>query len=196
MLYLRMPDDSFQAWDFGPINGVRHPRDIGSLWGDAELADLGLYRPLDADAVPPGKVSIGRSVQEVEGVVKWVHELTDLQPTGKMVNAERDRRVELGAVISVTGYGPVRLTGTTTDTRNLQALAFSAQLRIGQGDTSTLTPFRDADNVIHQLTPMEVIDLWAQGSAFVSALFQAAWALKDAESGIPADYIDDSYWGI
>lgn len=115
-------------------------------------------------------------------------------PSTEDVNRERDRRVNLGSTFTVTGYGPVRIAGDDTTIRNLQGLAFAAQLRLGQGDTTTLTPFRDEDNVIHQLAPAHILDLWSQGAAYVSAVFAAAWALKDNPAGIPSDYTSDTYW--
>lgn len=115
-------------------------------------------------------------------------------PTNASVNRERDRRVLLGKTFEVPGIGGVRIGGDDTTVRNLQGLAFAAQMRLAQGDTTTITMFRDEDNVIHDLLPAQVISLWSQGAAFVSACFAAAWALKDNTAGIPADYQDDTYW--
>jgi hypothetical protein len=115
-------------------------------------------------------------------------------PLNQLVNVERDRRVLEGSTFQITGYGTVRIRGDETTTRNLQGLAFGAQLRMAQGDLSSLTPFRDEDNVVHMLTPMQVIELWSKGAAFISACFQAAWDLKDGPEGIPEDYQEDRYW--
>ena len=115
-------------------------------------------------------------------------------PTNAEVSAERDRRIALGSTFNVMGYGPIRISGDDTTVRNLQGLAFAAQLRLAQGDDATTTAFRDDDNVIHLLLPSQVINLWSQGAAFVSAVFAAAWALKDNPAGIPADFINDEYW--
>lgn len=111
----------------------------------------------------------------------------------ELVNFERDRRVRAGRAFDVSGYGSIHIRGTETDIRNLQGLAFAAQMRIAQGDTTTLTPFRDDANVIHMLTSAQVIDLWSQGAAYVTACFQAAWNLKD-NPPIPDDYTEDKYW--
>lgn len=115
------------------------------------------------------------------------------QPSGLDVNRERDRRVLEGKSFDVSGYGPVRIAGDDTTVRNLQALAFAAQLRLSQGITDNVTPFRDEDDVIHHLGDAQLIDLWSKGSEYVSACFQAAWTLKDGES-IPDDYQEDTYW--
>jgi hypothetical protein len=115
-------------------------------------------------------------------------------PDSASVNAERDRRVTAGSTFDVAGYGPVRIRGTADDTRNLQALAFAAQLRMAQGDVTHITKFCDDDNVIHDLTPPQILDLWSQGAAYVSAIYAASWVLKDGPDGIPADYADDVHW--
>jgi hypothetical protein len=114
--------------------------------------------------------------------------------TNEKLNEERDRRVLEGNTFEVNAYGPVTIAGDDTTIRNLQGLALAAQLRMSQGDLTTITNFRDETNVVHQLVPAQVIDLWSQGAAYVSALFQSAWALKDNPAGIPNDYQDDKYW--
>lgn len=108
--------------------------------------------------------------------------------TGEDVNAERQRRIASGKVID-----GVHVTGTDEDARNLTNLALAAQLRLASGDTGTLTTFRDGDNVDHQLTPEQVLSIWQQSAAYVSALYEASWALK-ALDPIPADYVADDYW--
>lgn len=125
---------------------------------------------------------------------KWV-EGEAPKPASANVNAERDRRVVAGSAFDLSGYASrVRVTGDNTTKSNLQGLAFGAQLRLAQGDTSTLTPFRDADDVIHMLAPGQMIELWMRCANYVSACFAAGWALKDATDGIPADYADNEHW--
>lgn len=110
-----------------------------------------------------------------------------------LVDRERDRRILEGREFNVVGYGPVVIAGDDTTIRNLQGLALAAQMQIAAGD-NTRHPWRDENNVIHQLLPEQLIDLWRQAVAYVSALFQAAWMLKDNPIGIPADYTDNKYW--
>ncbi|OHV85983.1 hypothetical protein LCM4579_00105 [Ensifer sp. LCM 4579] len=110
-------------------------------------------------------------------------------PTGEDVNAERQRRIIDGAV-----FNGIHVTGRDEDIMNLTNLALAAQVRIAGGDTTTLTTYRDGGNVDHDLTPAEVLGLWQQASARVSAIYAASWALKAMEP-IPADYANDSYWG-
>lgn len=113
--------------------------------------------------------------------------------SGADIDRERDRRVQAGLTVTVAGYGDVALQGRDIDMRNLHGLATAAQLRIAGGAGATLTPFRDRNNEIHQLNQMQILDLWSQGAAFVSAVFQSAWALKD-NPPIPANFADDEFW--
>jgi hypothetical protein len=109
------------------------------------------------------------------------------------VNNERERRIVAGKTIDVPGYGQIPLQGRDQDMINLQALAFAASMRIAAGDTTTLTPFRDASNVGHMLTPPQVLAMWSLGSTWISAVYQASWALK-ALDPIPVDYTNNSHW--
>lgn len=118
---------------------------------------------------------------------------TPLVITHADIDRERDRRVMEGLAVTLAGYGQVILQGRDIDMRNLHGLATAAQLRIASGAGGVVTPFRDKANVIHQLTQPQILDLWSQGAAFVSAVFQSAWALKDG-GPIPADFADDGYW--
>jgi hypothetical protein len=104
------------------------------------------------------------------------------------VNAERDRRIIVGKTIN-----GIAVTGRDEDARNLTNLALAAQLRIGSGDTTTTTTFRDGNNVDHDLTPPQMLALWQASAAYVSALYEASWAIK-AMDPIPADYAADERW--
>lgn len=104
------------------------------------------------------------------------------------VNVERQRRILAGVVID-----DVHVTGRDEDARNLTNLALAAQLRIAAGDTTTPTVYRDGDNVDHELTPPQMLALWQQSSAYVSALYAASWAIKAMEP-MPADVTADGLW--
>lgn len=104
------------------------------------------------------------------------------------VNAERGRRVQLGKVIN-----GVHVTGRDEDARNLTNLALGAQVRIAGGDLTTPTTYRDGNNVDHELTPPQLLALWQQSAAYVSALYTASWAIK-AMDPIPADITVDDLW--
>lgn len=113
--------------------------------------------------------------------------------TAQMVNVERDRRIAAGCAVEITGYGVVPLQGRLQDQTNMLGLATAANLRIAAGDAETLTKFRDAQNVDHLLTPTQVVEMWSKGAAWISAVFEASWAIKAMEP-IPLDYVANSRW--
>ncbi|MBZ9808114.1 DUF4376 domain-containing protein [Mesorhizobium sp. ESP-6-2] len=104
------------------------------------------------------------------------------------VNRERARRIVAGKTID-----GIAVTGRDEDRSNLSDLAFGAQLRLGQGDATTLTTFRDGTNTDHDLTPEQVLSLWQQSATYVSALYAASWAIK-AMDPLPADVTADELW--
>ena len=62
-----------------------------------------------------------------------------------------------------------------------------AQMRIAAGDTTTPTTFRDSDNVDHDLTPAQILTMWQESAAYVSAIYQASCDIK-AMNPIPAEW--------
>jgi hypothetical protein len=104
------------------------------------------------------------------------------------VNAERDRRILKGR-----SFMGVYVTGSATDARNLMSLALAAQMRIASGDTTTITVFRDGNNVDHELAPREILTLWTLSAGFVENLYKKSWELK-AINPIPLEYANDDYW--
>jgi hypothetical protein len=104
------------------------------------------------------------------------------------VTAEAQRRIVEG--VTINGL-PIR--GTPADLVNLLALADTARDMVGGGKSTPLIPFRDADNVVHTLTPQEMLDLANAAKQYVSEIYAASWALKDAET-VPEDYADGKYW--
>lgn len=109
------------------------------------------------------------------------------------INAERERRISAGTTVTVTGVGDIPVQGRDVDIRNLQGLGLMALARVSSGDTTTLTTFRDADNVDHDLTPPQVLELVQNAAAAAEAIIQASWAIK-AMDPLPSDVTDDSLW--
>ncbi len=108
--------------------------------------------------------------------------------TSENVNRERSRRIAVGKVID-----GVHVTGSDEDARNLANLGQIAKMMLDDGDTQTVTIYRDAANIDHALTPAEMVNLWRSSVSYVSALYAASWALK-ALDPIPADFAADDYW--
>lgn len=151
--------------------------------------------PITLDPSDPSTQNIFYQV-DVSGEVKPYEPPSDVEVQKALsegVNLERDRRVKQGGTFNVSGVGDIPIKGDDQTVRNLQGLAVAGQLRMSQGFTDFVTTFRDANNVIHQMTDPQIIELWSKGSSYVSQCFQASWALKDQPS-IPEDYQEDTYW--
>ncbi|RWC58936.1 DUF4376 domain-containing protein [Mesorhizobium sp.] len=123
----------------------------------------------------------------------WRHEAGVVSPyeapaTAEDVNRERARRIVAGKTID-----GIAVTGRDEDARNLTNLAMAAQLRLGQGDTTTPTVFRDGTNTDHDLTPLQVLSMWQQSATYVSDLYTASWAIK-AMDPLPVDVTAAELW--
>lgn len=81
MLY-KETANGFEPWNPAEtINSIRYPPNIEQLWEADELANLSLYQPQPGNVIPAGKIITSTSVQRVDGVVKYVHELADASPS-------------------------------------------------------------------------------------------------------------------
>ena len=107
--------------------------------------------------------------------------------TNEMVNAERARRILAGKVIN-----GMLVTGSQADQMNLTNLGAYAKLLVDQSSVATIT-FRDGNNINHDLTPAQMLQVWEAGVSYISAVYKASWDLKDMGT-IPIDYTNDSYW--
>jgi len=114
-------------------------------------------------------------------------------PTSADVDAERDRRIEAGRSFTIGGK-VIAVRGTARDRENMIALAGQALAWTIAGQGAATMQFRDETNTIHTLTWSEMQALAAEASAYVTACYAAAWAIKDAPGGIPADYTANSRW--
>ena len=130
----------------------------------------------------------------------WVRgwTVTDIPATAEMVTAERDRRLEAGVTVTVTGYGAIPMQGRAQDMINTLSLKDTARDLKAANITAAIIPFRDADNTLHSLTADQVIEMVNAGKQKASLIYQTAWDMKDGTGdftgGIPADYTDSSYW--
>jgi len=151
---------------------------------DEQLAAWGLERAPD-----PPTIARGQKLDWVDGA--WVVSAPGADPAA--VNTERERRIQKGVTVSLTGLAEtVRILGTEKDQHLLHGRATVAMALKGAGDTTTM-PFRDADNVIHMLSLDQMIELFLKGATWVTAVYAASWALKDARNPIPWDFYKDSH---
>ncbi len=185
----------------GSFNTTDAEQVLRTLVEDASLLDTDLSLQLTVKTIADidsrseeERTTATASLRQSYAISDDVDTVPPLVPpvVGKDINAERNSRIQAGSLFTLQGGKSVMVTGGATDMRNLQGLAFAAQLRVGQGDYTTETVYRDGNNVNHALTPMEVIELWSTGAAWVSAVYAAAWSMKDGI--IPEDYTAAKHW--
>ena len=120
------------------------------------------------------------------------------EKTGDDVNVERDRRILAGTVINVTGHGNIPVTGTKDDKDVFLGRRIIAAEAAANGVTAPVLVFRDRKNVIHNLTPSQMIELADKGFSWIEAMMVRSWVMKDGaapyEDGIPDDLDNDSHW--
>ncbi len=93
-LYLGTPE-GLAPWNGGPIDGIMYPRDIANKWTAAELAAVGLYKPIDP-GVPEGKRVISTEVVLTDGVATYLYQLEDIPPLTPADVSLTDRQLRIG----------------------------------------------------------------------------------------------------
>lgn len=164
---------------------IQHPRSI-ERWPDARLAAMGLYR-LNDDPRPGGLVTAveRREFRTVDGVRQaWrAWDTAPLPASAPMVDAEREVRLAAAAPVTLAkgsdgGDRTFALqTRNETDLVNITGRESKAQLLKARGEAGPIR-VRDADNVIHELTPDEMIDVAEQIHDHREALYFAGFAVK------------------
>ena len=142
----------------------------------------------DADPVYDGEVerlSQYTTVVEADQVRRY-KTVEQIPVTNALINKERERRIGLGTNVNVANaVFPVDT--DTLSMRNIQGLGSAGTLRLMTGDTTTLTSFRDANNVNRDLTPQDVVNLAMTVAAYIKTVYNASWAIKDDVENYPAN---------
>lgn len=110
-----------------------------------------------------------------------------------VVDEERGARLKKGLVVSVDGYGDVAVRGGSNELATLTSLALRAFILSSRGKPPASFVYRDRDNIVHDLSPDQVIDLWERASGFAEDAFKASWKIKD-QPEIPDNVRKDSQW--
>lgn len=145
-----------------------------------------------------------------EGIAQWTDEgwvsLSERPPkppkpalTVADLKKERDRRVDAGSSFSIPGVAdPIPVPGKQPYREVIQAKFSAAQGFKAQGVTDASVLFRDGANVMHYLTPDQMLALCLQSMQWYEAVMVAYWAMKDGTGdfteGIPDDFADDKWW--
>lgn len=112
--------------------------------------------------------------------------------TNADVNAERDRRILLPKTVSLSTGKIFTCDIDNGGRENIGDMDAAAKTKEALGDT-TLIPFRDANNVTHDLTNAEIMEMALQIFAKGSAIHVAGRTLKTMNP-IPQNFTSDSYW--
>ncbi|MCA1776041.1 MAG: hypothetical protein LC676_10655 [Loktanella sp.] len=115
------------------------------------------------------------------------------------IDEERIRRIEAGASFAIAGVtDPIPLTGRPFDQTVYLALLNRAGGYRAAGVTDPILRIRAADDVIHMLTPDQMIELISKSMTWFESVMAASWAMKDGaapfEAGIPDDLSNDAHW--
>ena len=127
--------------------------------------------------------------------VVWQYTLTDrpTQQIHNLVSEERDRRIAAGISVTVSNTTFTVQTRDEVDFRNVNGLVSKGILLVSTGDVITTVPFRDLDNVEHELTATDLISMGEQVAANVTKIYQYAWYLKSLDP-VPETYNSDQWW--
>lgn len=140
-------------------------------------------------------VDVGDNItRQGQQLTEWVadgntiHAYSLPTPSRYNVDQERDRRLALGVMITL---GSGRMLAVQTrgleDFRNITFLVTTA------ATVPVDQIFRDAYDIIQNVTAAEMIEMGAQLTNKVQQYYEAGWGLKDL-TDIPFDYQADSYW--
>ena len=115
------------------------------------------------------------------------------------IDAERLRRIETGQAFAVPGMESlIPLTGRPFDQSVYLALLMRAQAAAAAGIEAPVLTIRSGDDVVHSLTPEQMIVLISTAMNWFESIMAVSWAMKDGaapfEDGIPEDFEDDKYW--
>ncbi|WP_156958957.1 hypothetical protein [Labrenzia sp. DG1229] len=179
------------------LTGFYHPARFGGVpWFPRTEPSAVYLAGLPAGTVTDVPLKPGDDYDYDPGSNAWVHNPPPV--SDDQVNTERQRRIDLGAEFTLTGSMVIAITGRQQDQTVLLGSSIAAQSLAAGGETNPVMVYRDRDNQIRNLTPLEMIELYTKGLTWITAIMQVSWAMKDGTgaytSGIPSDYTDDSHW--
>lgn len=169
-------------------------KDRSQAWSSAAGALVG------SGEVDVGRVTTIDTAESLSDVLRQ-YGLRVPKPTRDDVSRERDRRIALGCTV-ITTAGNIRVqTRDETDFRNINGLVSRGLvLKLQESSPSppkdaVLTPFRDAEDNVHQFDSTTLISLGFQVAQCVQTIYDRSWTLK-AMDPIPIDFDSDKYWSM
>lgn len=109
-----------------------------------------------------------------------------------LVNKERDRRILLPKELVLSSGKSFTVDMTGESRANIDSMVGASLAKKALGLNTTIS-FRDADNVDHDLTNDEIIEMGLLLVQSVEQLHIKSRAIKDMET-IPSDYANNSHW--
>jgi len=80
-------------------------------------------------------------------------------------------------------------TRSLIDVRNIQTNVTTAIILKGAGEIRSVMVFRDQENVLHQMTPDQMLQMAVYIANFGQAIYNRSWELKDAVEGMTTEQI-------
>ena len=166
------------------IQGGLNPDENAACWCPVSNEEKPSYDP-ETEYAPKQKSQSEWEIKSDRVIRTWyaseAKSLSTVQEeTCNDVNGECSRRVSQG--ISYTfpdgSTGTIQLRNND-DAINVLGLAAGGLALVVEGDTSTTTPFRDEQNVIHEMTGPEFVEMGEVGRKWKQNNIKAAWQHKD-----------------
>lgn len=146
---------------------------------------------IDKLIVDPGSDTVTQRWSIVD--MTSAEKLEALEVLKNDINDLRDGKIRAGCSVKLNGIStPLYISGSEDNIRNISNLAQLAMFQVSNGSTTTIA-FRDDKNIIYNLTPAQVIEMWQKSMQYITSLYQASWTLKDS-SPVPQDFTDQKYW--
>lgn len=171
------------------INGVQYPENVFTVWSDAQLKTLGIYRVVN-ETSGTGSRFTDSSVtitydSETDRVVrtttykdKPVAQLRDMVKLD--VNSIRDQKLKEGAAVTIANTAITIQTRNEQDMANINGTASLAITAVMAGQANTFIPYRDADDILHIFTAEQALDMTKQVHARLYRHYEHSWNIKDS----------------
>ncbi|MBU1173686.1 MAG: DUF4376 domain-containing protein [Proteobacteria bacterium] len=105
------------------------------------------------------------------------------------VGVVREAKIAAGITYQFPdGQGTIQ-TRSLIDVRNIQTNVTTALIFKGAGEIRPVMVFRDQENVLHQMTPDQMLQMAVYIANFGQAIYNRSWELKDAVEGMTTEQI-------
>ncbi|MBD8554932.1 hypothetical protein IFT84_10390 [Rhizobium sp. CFBP 8762] len=150
------------------------------------------YTDSDPSKLAPYDMEVLASTEPIGVGLAWNgSSLSRVPVKAADVTLERDKRIAAGVRVMIGTIGAIPVQGREKDQTNLLALKDNARDLVAAGIKKPVMTFRDANDVVHLLTPAQMMELVSKGLAWVSQVYQASWIIKEMNP-IPHDFASNA----